>query len=135
MTTIWPVSPWRSAFREDCFLPASVLGPVECWAFSRLISALCGEDICLFPFLVCLSHRREWGELRWEREVIEKSGVVGACLRELAAHGLPHFGVGDNVAIVQRRAPPLAGDLAQSRFFYNRRLLEQVIRNPLLRHS
>src|ERR1700679_2273456 len=45
MTTIWPVRPWRRAFREDLFLPDSVLGPVECWALVLLISARCGVDI------------------------------------------------------------------------------------------
>jgi hypothetical protein len=33
----WPVSPCRSAFRDDRCLPASVLGPVECCAFALLI--------------------------------------------------------------------------------------------------
>ena len=32
------VRPWRSAFRLEVFLPASVRGPVLCWALRRLAS-------------------------------------------------------------------------------------------------
>ena len=39
MTTIWPVSPWRRALREDFCFPASVLGPVDFCAFSWLMAA------------------------------------------------------------------------------------------------
>src|SRR5580658_3411309 len=45
MTTIWPVRPWRRAFREERCLPSEVLGPVECCAFARLISVLFGVDM------------------------------------------------------------------------------------------
>jgi hypothetical protein len=45
MTTIWPVSPWRRALREDRCLPASVLGPVECCELARLISVRDGVDM------------------------------------------------------------------------------------------
>ena len=35
----WPVRAWRRAFRDDVCLPASVLGPVDLAAFSRLVWA------------------------------------------------------------------------------------------------
>src|SRR5580658_3936900 len=47
MTMIWPVRPWRSAFREERCLPSEVLGPVECWELARLISVRVG--VIVFP--------------------------------------------------------------------------------------
>src|SRR5260370_23500777 len=38
-TTVWPVSPWRRALREERCLPAWVRGPVEFWALARFVSA------------------------------------------------------------------------------------------------
>ena len=38
-----PVSPWRKALREERCLPASVRGPVEFRAFTRLVSVLGAE--------------------------------------------------------------------------------------------
>jgi len=35
----WDVSPWLRAFWEERCFPAGVRGPVEWWAFSRLIVA------------------------------------------------------------------------------------------------
>src|SRR5580658_1699902 len=52
MTTVWPVSPWRRAFREDCFLPSAVLGPVECCELARLISDRLGVVILAPSVLV-----------------------------------------------------------------------------------
>ena len=34
--TIWLVSPWRKAFKEEGLLPSSVRGPVESCALARL---------------------------------------------------------------------------------------------------
>src|SRR5437868_14634806 len=48
-TTVWPVSPWRRALREERCLPASVRGPVDFRAFSRLVSARLLEDA---PFAI-----------------------------------------------------------------------------------
>jgi hypothetical protein len=39
MTANWLVRPWRRAFREDFCLPSGVRGPVDFWAFKRLISS------------------------------------------------------------------------------------------------
>jgi hypothetical protein len=39
MTGWWLVRPWRRAFKEDFCLPSVVRGPVDFWAFKRLISA------------------------------------------------------------------------------------------------
>src|ERR1700678_424460 len=58
MTTIWLVSPWRRAFRETFFLPSSVTGPVECWAFSRFISMRFSVDI----FFLLVFYSRGFGE-------------------------------------------------------------------------
>src|SRR5258708_18078678 len=46
---VWPVSPWRRALREERCLPASVRGPVDFLAFSRLVSARSLEEA---PFAV-----------------------------------------------------------------------------------
>src|SRR5713101_7809372 len=46
---IYSQLPWRRAFREQRCLPASVRGPVECLAFSRLVSARLLEDA---PFAI-----------------------------------------------------------------------------------
>src|SRR5580693_7665917 len=45
MTTIWPVRPWRSAFKEERCLPSAVLGPVDSSALARLILILFGIDM------------------------------------------------------------------------------------------
>jgi hypothetical protein len=36
--------PWIKALRAERFLPSGVLGPVECWAFSRLDWVRLGID-------------------------------------------------------------------------------------------
>jgi hypothetical protein len=38
-TAVRAVRPWRIAFCDERCLPASVRGPVECWALERLISS------------------------------------------------------------------------------------------------
>src|SRR5580704_6159775 len=58
MTTIWPVRPWRRAFREHFSLPDLVLGPVECCAFSLLIAVRFGVD--MFSLLPCYSWVGSW---------------------------------------------------------------------------
>ena len=42
------VNPVRRALRDDAALPASVRGPVECWAFRRFASVLtCDDFMCV----------------------------------------------------------------------------------------
>lgn len=70
MTTSWPVSPWRRAFREERCLPAAVFGPVECWALAWLISVRVGV----------ISFNRMGAGLvgvGWKCEVVEGVGVLG----------------------------------------------------------
>src|SRR5579884_3662152 len=56
MRRTWRVTPWRSAFMRERCLPAEDLGPVERFAFSRLISARLrfavdvDRAICAVPF-------------------------------------------------------------------------------------
>src|SRR6266567_6708261 len=84
-TTVWPVSPWRRALREERCLPASVRGPVECLAFSRLVSARLLEDapfaisvlkVSCIIFPICYGNTMRI--LGWRgvgREVVEGEGV------------------------------------------------------------
>src|SRR5260370_17835059 len=64
-TTVWPVSPWRRALREERCLPASVRGPVDFLAFSRLVSARLLEEA---PFAI---------------SVVKESGIIFLSVMEI----------------------------------------------------
>src|SRR6266404_2667397 len=85
-TTVWPVSPWRRALREERCLPASVRGPVDFRAFSRLVSARLLEDAPFAISVVTVSTiflspcdgipMRFWGWRGGGGEVCEGEGVL-----------------------------------------------------------
>src|SRR6266700_1757973 len=84
-TTVWPVSPWRRALREERCLPASVRGPVDLLAFSRLVAARLLEEspfaisevkVSFMIFPIC--HLITMRILGWSgvgREVVEGEGA------------------------------------------------------------
>src|SRR5216684_8355783 len=84
-TTVWPVSPWRRALREERCLPATVRGPVELLAFSRLVSARLLEEapfaVSVFKVSVMIFPICHWFTMRilgWRGiwlEVVEGEGV------------------------------------------------------------
>src|SRR5713101_2552354 len=82
---IYSQLPWRRALREERCLPATVRGPVECLAFSRLVSARLLEDapfaisevkVSCIIFPVCYGNTRGfWGGRGGGGEVVEGEGV------------------------------------------------------------
>src|SRR5258708_843209 len=79
--TVWPVRPWRRAFREERRLPSGVTGPVEWAAFSRLTVARADGFIGI-SFLAPVSHEGcgrgtewKWDVIEWKGETVSRSGV------------------------------------------------------------
>src|ERR1700693_126751 len=90
---VWPVRTWRHAVRAERCLPATVRGPVDFWAFARLIAARSaarswplGTIESGIGYLLHFGFSmRGWGGGRKQEEVgkwMRGKGRKGICRRE-----------------------------------------------------